>query len=160
MQRRLIAGAAMAVVLTLGLGHPVADAQSPEVAKVPEGSISLHYFRPDGAYDDWGVHFWETFEPVKDGKVTGAKSKSDMPIMDIAWTKPMKPTGKDGFGAYWQVKTNEFRNAKVNYIIHKGDAKDCTKDSNWFVVQGRQAFINSGDCTIYFTVEEAMKARK
>ena len=160
MQRRLIAGAAIAAALSFGLVPPLVHAQTPEVAKVPEGSISLHYFRPDGAFEGWGVHFWETFEPVKDGKATGPRTKSDMPILDIAWTNPMKPTGKDGFGLYWQVKANEFRNAKINYIIHKGDSKDCTKDSNWFLVQGRQAFINSGDCTIYFSVEEAMKARK
>jgi hypothetical protein len=139
---------------------PLALAQDVQVADVPADSISLHYYRPDGNYDGWGVHFWESFEKVQDGKVVGGKDKSDMPIMGITWANLMKPTGKDGFGPYWQVKANEFRNGKINYIIHKGDNKDCGKDSVWFLPQGRQVFINSGDCTAYFTLADALKARK
>lgn len=161
MQRRfLMAAAALAATLTLGLNRP-ADAQAvPDVAKVPDGMISLHYHRPDGAYEGWGVHWWESFEKVENGKVTGPKTKSDMPVLNISWTAAMKPTGKDGFGLYWQLKADEFRNGKYNYIIHKGDSKDCVKDSVWFNTQGKQVFINQGDCTAYFSVEDAVKARK
>jgi hypothetical protein len=80
--------------------------------------------------------------------------------MGISWASPLMPSGKDGFGVYWQVKASEFRNGKYNYIIHKGDAKDCTKDSVWFNTQGSTIFINQGDCTAYFSVEDAVKARK
>ncbi len=139
-----------------------AAAQSAEVAKAPDGSVGIHYWRPDGDYAGWGVHLWESFEKVKEGKVVGPKDKSDMPIMDIAWTRPMMPTGKDGFGVYWFVKVSEFRNGKINYIIHKGDTKEqCGKDIAWFVeTQGREVFVNNGDCNTYFTAEEAIKARK
>ena len=160
MLRRLFCAAAFAAV-TLGLGVPLAHAQAtPEVAKTPDGMVAIHYFRPDGAYDGWGVHLWESFEKVQDGKIVAPKDKSDMPISGIAWTSPMKPTGKDGFGIYWQVKANEFRNGKYNYIIHKGDSKDCAKDSVWFNNQGNSIFINQGDCVAYFSAEEAIKARK
>ena len=75
-------------------------------------------------------------------------------------TLSMKPTGKDGFGLYWQLKADEFRNGKYNYIVHKGDSKDCARDSVWFNTQAKQVFINQGDCTAYFSVEDAIKARK
>lgn len=162
MQRRfLICFAAVAAALGFSFAPTFAVAQAvPEVAKVPDGMISLHYHRPDAAYDGWGVHFWESFEKVENGKVTGPKTKSDMPVLNISWTAPMKPTGKDGFGMYWQLKADEFRNGKYNYIIHKGDSKDCARDSVWFNTQAKQVFINQGDCTPYFSVEEAVKARK
>ncbi len=162
MQRRfLICFAAVAAALGFSFAPTFAVAQAvPEVAKVPDGMISLHYHRPDAAYDGWGVHFWESFEKVENGKVTGPKTKSDMPVLNISWTAPMKPTGKDGFGMYWQLKADEFRNGKYNYIIHKGDSKDCARDSVWFNTQAKQVFINQGDCNAYFTVEEAVKARK
>lgn len=160
MQRRLILAAA-AAALAVGLGAPLARAQAtPEVAKVPDGMVAIHYHRPDGSYDGWGVHLWESFEKVENGKIVAPKDKSDMPIAGISWSSPMMPTGKDGFGVYWQVKANEFRNGKYNYIIHKGDAKDCTRDSVWFNTQGNRIFINQGDCTAYFGADDAIKARK
>jgi Bacterial pullanase-associated domain len=161
MKRRLICTAAVLAAITLGLGTPLARAQaSPEVAKTPEGMVSIHYFRPNGDYDGRGTHLWESFEKVENGKIVAPKDKSDMPIMSISWSSPMKPTGKDGFGVYWQVKANEFRNGKYNYIIHKGDSKDCAKDSVWFNTQGNSIFINQGDCVAYFSAEDAIKARK
>lgn len=161
MQRRTLCSAAIAATLSIA-ALPAAHAQAalPEVAKTPEGMVAIHYHRPDGKYEGWGVHLWESFEKVQDGKVVGPKDKSDQPIMAISWASPLMPTGKDGFGVYWQVKANEFRNGKYNYIIHKGDSKDCVKDSVWFNTQGNTIFINQGDCTAYFSVEDAVKARK
>ena len=148
----------VAALSALTTGPAFAD--DVKTAAIPDDSVALHYFRADGAYDGWGVHFWESFEKVQGDKIVGSKDKSDMPIMGISWGSAMKPSGTDGFGPYWIVKANEFRNGKINYIIHRGDSKDCTKDSAWFLPQGRQAFINSGDCTAYFTLEDALKARK
>jgi len=160
MQRRLILAAA-AAALALGVGVPLAHAQAaPQVAKTPDGMVAIHYFRPDGSYDGWGVHLWESFEKVENGKVVAPKTMADTPILGISWSSPLMPTGKDGFGIYWQVKASEFRNGKYNYIIHKGDAKDCTRDSVWFNTQGNTIFINQGDCTAYFSAEDAIKARK
>jgi hypothetical protein len=155
--------AGIALSCALGALAPSASrAQDAPVAAVPDGQVAIHYFRADGEYANWGVHLWESFEKVKEGKVTGSKEKSDMPIMDIAWTKPLPPTGKDGFGVYWFVKVNEFRNGKINYIIHKGDTKEqCGKDIAWFVeTQGKEVFVNNGDCNTYFNAADAIKARK
>lgn len=148
------------LLLALACAAATLPALAADAVAVPDDSIALHYYRPDGKYEGWGVHFWESFEKVQGDKIVGGKDKSDMPIMGISWGAPMKPTGTDDFGPYWIVKANEFRNGKINYIIHRGDAKDCIKDSAWFLPQGRQVFINAGDCTAFFSAEDAVKARK
>jgi hypothetical protein len=162
MKRREIFGrlAAAAALAAATAWLPAAHAADMNLAAIPDDSIALRYYRADGDYVNWGVHFWESFEKVQGDKIVGAKDKADMPIMAISWGAPMKPTGKDDFGMYWVVKANEFRNGKINYIIHRGDSKDCPKDSVWFLPQGRQLFINSGDCAGYFSAEDAVKARK
>ena len=158
-RRSLIA--LLAAITMAGLAAS-ASAQAPDVAKVPDGSVAIHYWRPNGDYEQWGLHVWESFDKVKDGKVVGPKDKSDVPLSGVSWGTPMMPTGKDGFGVYWFVKANEFRNGKVNYIIHKGDSKEqCGKDIAWFVeTQGREVFVNGGDCNTYFKAEDAINARK
>ncbi len=72
----------------------------------------------------------------------------------------MKPSGKGDFGVCWQVKANEFRNTKVNFIVHKGDTKDCGKDRSFFSTAAKDVFVNEGDCEIYLSKEDAIKARK
>ena len=136
-------------------------AQEMKLAAVPDDSVALHYNRPDGKYDGWGVHFWESFEKVQGDKIVGAKDKSDMPIMGISWGVPMKPTGTDDFGPYWVVKANEFRNGKINYIIHRGDSKDqCGLDKFWMLKDTKEIWVNSGDCNSYASKDDALKARK
>ncbi|HEY5139272.1 MAG TPA: pullulanase-associated domain-containing protein, partial [Methylococcales bacterium] len=51
---------------------------------VPDGQAGIHYNRPDGKYDDWGVHLWKS------------------PNIGITnWFIPRMPTGCDSFGVYW-----------------------------------------------------------
>ncbi len=159
MQRRSLFKFIQAMAVTLALGAS-AGASAQDVAKVPDGMVSIHYFRPAGDYDGWGVHLWESFEKVENGKVTGGKSRSDTPLSGITWMAPMKPTGKDGFGVYWHVKASEFRNTKVNFIIHKGDSKDCPRDLFFISTQTKEVFVNQGNCDFFTSAEEAIKARK
>lgn len=132
-----------------------------EAPKLPDGHIGIHYYRADGSYNGWGLHLWESFEKVENGKVTGPKAKSDQPLQGVSWGSPMQPTGKSDFGMYWHIKADEFRNGKVNYILHKGDTKDqCGKDQAFFNPPNKEIFVNAGDCNTYFSKEEAIKARK
>lgn len=132
--------------------------QAQELAAIPEGMISVHYTRPAADYEGWGAHIWESFEATDGSKVTGPRKKSDVPLEGITWGAPMKPTGKDGFGVYWQVKAEEFRNQKVNFIIHRGDVKDqCGKDVFWFLNQGKRVFLKQGDCNVYFELDKVPK---
>jgi hypothetical protein len=160
MRRRSLHAALLgAVVLLAGFA---AWAQAPELVAVPEGKAALHYFRPDGKYAGWGLHVWTSFDKVQDGKVVGPKDKSDKPLPGVSWAQPMPPTGTDGYGAYWLLNLSDFGNGKINYIIHQGDSKEqCGKDIAWFVeTQGKEVFVNRGDCNTYSKAEDAIAARK
>lgn len=111
---------------------------------LPAGQAGIHYNRPDGKYDDWGVHLWKS------------------PNIGITnWFIPRMPTGCDSFGVYWHFPLSKFGETKVvNYIIHKGDTKeqggtDMSFDAN----KGAEVWINAGSPAIYMSKDEAMKAQ-
>ena len=65
----------------------------------------LHYHRPDGNYEGWGLHLWgDVATPTE-------------------WGAPLRPAGEDGFGVYFRIPLTEGAKT-VSYIIHKGDEKD------------------------------------
>ncbi|WP_433360246.1 pullulanase-type alpha-1,6-glucosidase [Streptosporangium sp. CA-115845] len=70
-----------------------------------ENVAILHYHRPDGKYEGWGLHLWgDVAQPTE-------------------WATPLQPAGEDAFGVHFRVPLTE--GAKnVSYIIHKGDEKD------------------------------------
>ncbi|MFJ2032105.1 pullulanase-type alpha-1,6-glucosidase [Streptosporangium sp. NPDC087985] len=74
-----------------------------------ENVALLHYHRPDGNYEGWGLHLWgDVATPTE-------------------WVTPLRPAGEDGFGVYFRVPLTE--GAKnMNYIIHRGDEKDLPDD--------------------------------
>ena len=111
---------------------------------LPAGQAGIHYNRPDGKYDDWGVHLWKS------------------PNVGITnWFIPRMPTGCDSFGVYWHFPLSKFGETKVvNYIIHKGDTKeqggtDMSFDAN----KGAEVWINAGSPAIYMSKDEAVKAQ-
>ncbi|WP_420716841.1 pullulanase-type alpha-1,6-glucosidase [Streptomyces sp. H27-H5] len=71
----------------------------------------LHYQRPDGAYDGWGLHVW-----------AGAANPTD-------WSKPLQPTRTDSYGAVYEVPLAEGAQS-LSYILHKGDEKDLPTDQS------------------------------
>lgn len=137
-------------------------ASAEEPLKLPEDKAAVHYFRPDGSYDGWGLHTWESFQSKADaGDEWAKKQMADRPLKGVTWFSPLKPSGKDDFGIYWLVPLAEYDNGRVNYIIHKGDKKDqCNKDMFWLLKDSKEAWVNSGDCKVYLSKEEALKARK
>jgi hypothetical protein len=130
--------------------------------KAPEGKVAIHYSRPDGSYDGWGLHIWESFQKKAEaGDEWAAKEMSDRPLKGVSWGNPLKQAGKDDFGAYWLVDEKEFDNGRVNYIIHKGDRKEQANQDKFFLVKdGRDAYVVSGDTKVYQNKDEALKARK
>jgi pullulanase-type alpha-1,6-glucosidase len=107
-----------------------------------QGFVTIHYHRADGDYGDptsndyndyWGVHLW--------GDAIDSSEGTD-------WTNPKKPTGFDDYGPYWQV---QIANATqpVNFIIHRGDAKDPGPDQSFMPLENVSIWIQSGDETIY-----------
>ncbi|MFI5826033.1 pullulanase-type alpha-1,6-glucosidase [Streptomyces sp. NPDC051578] len=71
----------------------------------------LHYQRPDGAYDGWGLHVW-----------TGAAEATD-------WSQPLRPARTDSFGAVYEVPLAAGATS-LSYILHKGDEKDLPTDQS------------------------------
>ncbi|AWT35780.1 hypothetical protein GCM10008956_05040 [Deinococcus arenae] len=99
---------------------------------VPAGVARINYYRPDGRYDGWGLHAWED---------TTAQ---------VAWDKPLTPTGTNSFGVYWDVpmKTDW---KKLGFIVHSGDNKDPGADQVLTSEMGNQAWIVSGNATVNTT---------
>ncbi|MFF1510706.1 pullulanase-type alpha-1,6-glucosidase [Streptomyces sp. NPDC058326] len=71
----------------------------------------IHYQRPDGNYDGWGLHTW-----------TGAAQPTD-------WSKPLMPVRTDAYGAVYEVPLTEGATS-LSYILHKGDEKDLPTDQS------------------------------
>src|SRR2546430_3441505 len=92
---RLLVASGLAAVTALA---PPAAA---EELKLPEGKVAIHYFRPDGSYDGWDLHVWESFQKKDEaGDEVAAKENSDRPLNRVTWLKPAAQSGKDDFGVY------------------------------------------------------------
>ncbi|MFI1399543.1 pullulanase-type alpha-1,6-glucosidase [Streptomyces sp. NPDC020681] len=92
------------------------DGQSdtaPDGAYPPQDKTKalLHYHRPDGDYDGWGLHTW-----------TGAANPTD-------WSKPLQPVRSDAYGVTFEVPLAAGATS-LSYIVHKGDQKDLPSDQS------------------------------
>ncbi|HSN98609.1 MAG TPA: pullulanase-type alpha-1,6-glucosidase [Candidatus Nanopelagicales bacterium] len=99
---------------------------------IPEdGTAIVYYRRPDGAYEDWGLHLWgDTTTPTD-------------------WSMPVMPSGEDQFGAWYVVPLAEDAQ-QVNFIIHQGDTKDPGPDQAIVPGEkGRRIWVLSGDPVTY-----------
>ncbi|MGW4638519.1 pullulanase-type alpha-1,6-glucosidase [Sphaerisporangium sp. NPDC004334] len=110
----------------------------PEVSSsraAAQGYATVHYHRPDGRYDGWGLHLWG--DAVADGAGTG-------------WASPRAPDGADSYGPYWKVPLKD-PSAPLNYIVHNGDAKDPGPDQSFVPALRPEAYVNSGEATLHPT---------
>ncbi|GGM58699.1 1,4-alpha-glucan branching enzyme [Micromonospora sonchi] len=90
---------------------------------VEDGTAVIHYRRPDGNYDGWGLHLWD-----------GAANPTD-------WSRPMPPTRIDSFGAEFRVPLAEGATG-LSYLIHRGDEKDLPQDQRLdFAEAGREVWL-------------------
>ncbi|MCX5587134.1 pullulanase-type alpha-1,6-glucosidase [Streptomyces erythrochromogenes] len=92
-------------------GKEPARTDRPAYPPQDQGKAVLHYQRPDGAYDGWGLHVW-----------TGAATPTD-------WSKPLLPTRTDSYGAVYEVPLAAGATS-LSYILHKGDEKDLPTDQS------------------------------
>ncbi|MFD7163082.1 pullulanase-type alpha-1,6-glucosidase [Streptomyces violascens] len=102
--------------------------QAPAGARPPQdkSKVVLHYSRPDGDYDGWGLHTW-----------TGAASPTD-------WSKPLMPTGRDAYGVTFEVPLAQGATS-LSYILHKGDQKDLPDDQSLdLATYGNEAWLLAG----------------
>ncbi|MFI5665545.1 pullulanase-type alpha-1,6-glucosidase [Streptomyces sp. NPDC051704] len=92
-------------------GKEAATTDRPAHPPQDQAKAVLHYQRPDGAYDGWGLHVW-----------TGAATPTD-------WSKPLMPARTDSYGAVYEVPLAAGATS-LSYILHKGDEKDLPTDQS------------------------------
>ncbi|WP_245769325.1 pullulanase-type alpha-1,6-glucosidase [Streptomyces indicus] len=101
---------------------------APDGAYPPQDKTKavLHYHRPDGNYEGWGLHTW-----------TGAKDPTD-------WSKPLLPTRTDAYGAVYEVPLADGATS-LSYILHKGDEKDLPSDQSLdLATAGHEVWLMAG----------------
>ncbi|MCX7707767.1 MAG: DUF3372 domain-containing protein, partial [Anaerolineae bacterium] len=93
------------------------------------GYAIIHYNRPAGDYDGWGLHLW---------------GSAIDPSEETAWDAPKLPNGEDRFGVFWFIKLAD-PTKPVGFIVHKGNDKDTPNDRFFVPQEGRQIWIVQGD---------------
>ncbi|MFF9087785.1 alpha-amylase family glycosyl hydrolase [Streptomyces sp. NPDC014991] len=95
-------------------------------AQDPRKAI-IHYHRPDGDYDGWGLHAW-----------TGAADPPE-------WNDPIRPAGRDSFGLLFEVPLSGHTDS-LSYILHKKEEKDVPSDEALdFSLYGHEVWRVAGD---------------
>ncbi|MDR7277957.1 pullulanase-type alpha-1,6-glucosidase [Catenuloplanes atrovinosus] len=107
--------------------YPTRQAATGEPDPVPDqGTAIIHYRRPAGDYDGWGLHVW-------DGAAT-----------PTTWDAPLMPVRQDAYGAVFEVPLAPGA-AGLNYIVHRGDVKDLPEDQRLeFASAGREVWLQAG----------------
>ena len=106
-----------------------------------QGFVTIHYRRDDGDYGTpspdfntfWGVHLWGDAIDPSEG---------------TAWTSPKPPTGIDDYGPYWEIEIVD-SSQPVNFVIHRGDAKDPGPDESFVPADTPSVWKQSGDVEVY-----------
>lgn len=117
-------------------------------SSIPDNALVIHYRRSDTNYKQWGLHVW--------GNAVEAPT---------SWFKPVVSTQRDTFGAIYTVKADAAAltsdEVEAYFMPHSGETRDpCSQDFSWDPRKGREIFVVSGDCKIYFSVDEAMTSRR
>ncbi|KAA6217300.1 pullulanase-type alpha-1,6-glucosidase [Streptomyces filamentosus] len=123
-QRTVPLGRTGEVWITQGQGGQSETAPAPTA---PDRTKAvLHYQRPDGNYDGWGLHLW-----------TGAAQPTD-------WSKPLLPARFDAYGAVYEVPLAEGATS-LSYILHNGDQKDLPSDQSLdLAARGNEVWLLGG----------------
>ncbi len=96
--------------------------------------VTIHYRRPGGDYEGWGLHLWgEAIDPSE----------------ATEWAHPKLPDGFDDYGAYFHIRLAD-PSKPVNFIVHKGDEKDTPNDRSFVPNQtGLAVWLRQGDAAHY-----------
>jgi len=97
----------------------------------------IHYNRPAGDYEGWGLHLWgDAIDPSE----------------ATEWTSPKLPNGEDEYGVFWYIKLAD-ASQPLNFIVHKGDEKDTPNDRSFLptVATSGQVWLKQGDANAYMT---------
>jgi pullulanase-type alpha-1,6-glucosidase len=110
-----------------------------------QGYAELHYLRPDGEYEDWGVHLWGG--GLADGVAT-------------TWDAPRPPerieTDGDHRVAVFRIPLADVTEP-VGFIIHRGDEKDPGPDQSLVPAATPAPWVVSGEETVHATRGAALR---
>jgi alpha-amylase len=129
-------------VLAYAPGQVVESAtRSVTVVTEPVTAAVVHYRRPAGDYDQWGLHLWG--DAIADGVAT-------------SWDAPRQRDGIDDFGAVYQIPLKD-DTKPVNFIMHQpsGDVVPDTRepggDRSFVPLEHPEIWLVQGDPTVYFS---------
>ncbi|MEU7841856.1 pullulanase-type alpha-1,6-glucosidase [Micromonospora sp. NPDC049114] len=115
-----------------------ATARSVAVVGTPEQGGSrewavVHYQRPAGGYDDWGLYAWGDIDPAY---VT-------------EWPKGQPFAGEDSYGRFAWVKLKPGAKSVGFVVVDKNGTKDVAQDRSIDVSATGEVWLKQGDPAIY-----------
>jgi alpha-amylase len=129
-------------ILTYAPGQTTtSDERSVEVVSTPVTTAVVHYRRPAGDYDSWGLHLWG--DAIADGVATD-------------WAAPRQRDGVDGDTAFFNIPIKD-DTKPVNFIVHQpsGDSVPTTRepggDRSFVPIEHKEIWLEQGDPTVYFS---------
>ncbi len=100
--------------------------EGPAAAEPGPGVAVIHYRRPAGDYDGWGLHVWE-----------GAAPRTH-------WHEPLEPSSFDAFGAVFRVAVR-LDAIGLRFVVHHGAHKDLHDDQRLDLTVVREVWVVAGD---------------
>ena len=106
--------------------------QTPQLATYKYAVV--HYNRPAGDYDGWGLHLWgDAIDPTE--------------ATDWATPKPFQ--GEDAYGRFAWIKLAD-ATKDVNFIVHNGNDKDTPNDRKFNPAgDSPEIWLKQGDANFY-----------
>ena len=130
--------------LTYAAGQTATSAVRAVTAVESVTTATIHYERPDGDYDDWGLHLFGGALAPGEGTA--------------AWTNATPFEGTDAYGAFHEIGIAD-DTQQVGFVVHgrppggNPDIKDPIGSPDRFFtpIDHPEIWLKAGDPTIYFS---------
>ncbi|WP_320066906.1 pullulanase-type alpha-1,6-glucosidase [Micromonospora sp. RTGN7] len=99
----------------------------------------VHYQRPAGGYDDWGLYAWGDIDPA----------------YATEWPQGQPFAGEDSFGRFAWVKLKPGATSVGFLIVDSDGNKDVANDRTIDVTQTGEVWVKQGDAALYPTRQAA-----
>ncbi len=127
----------LSLLLLLGLQGAM-SLWAESAAVIPPGHVRIHYYRPDGNYGGWALYTWN------------ASTENNQ------WcSSEVSVAGTDSYGVYFDVAVNPSFGSPtgdLGFILNNcanGQQKDPGPDQHLQITHYQQAWVVSGDSTVY-----------